>query len=1619
MKTKKLIVLRLCMLWLMLSLTFVQAAALAVVNQGVAVGSDAATIAFTTDDRAFGYINFTKDGVSETYPDENAAVSYTTNHVISITNLTPNSQYSYAIIAQDPPSPPIVDENEAYSFTTTLSTTELLFDIHVPSFWSGNPLTLAGVTAPFAIVQVYRDGQLTEISRADEDGIVIIEGFAFDTGKTTNILLFTVRDVTTNSTLEESITVTLDANPPSLTLGSFEQLTDKELTTINITVDETVTFYQQTRYESGKVLQETPTSLEAGTHIVNLILEEGNNDVEFIIVDRAGHLDEESITIFVDTQEIQIIEDNLNQLSPTFSTSVEVIGKVNKPNTQITIQIVPNTRSLGPQDPDTEFVFEGGTTVQTTSDSEGNFNKRISLSPYGSFSDFLDENAVPQPSTTSRDGGNSQAQANFEVGSRYIVEIRATDSLGRDALPRRGEIVHNTCGNSNDWVVVPDQVFPTIIAPDHLFNGIAQIALGLNFDYIGVGRPDTVQITSIALQKQQQSVFDQTQATVQDILNTGRCDFAPRAGIKNKAFVTCNLNAYPPERFRNITEAYERLEDEQALLFPLILDFSYSFENFDGTVASSRHRQCIDIEIFMDRRVPPDFVPNKLLNTSVEILEKAVDSIDQVLQPIRTAKLITLGACLGSKVVSIFSYAGEFSACTAVKGKAAQIEQAVRGCPNGICEKVTEVCKGDGSDTDSACLACAQSIVSRLGVEKFTTQVCDRIFCPKIPSAQQYIQDVNRKQTKNPTSACIRDPNKNPSWADTAQSVASDSFNQQEGCGKEYSDQWSSGCLLYNEFSKSKDLARGEAGSSGNILSGLADNLNFCSAAESEAGKGALKYHRVNKVTYVDDKDIPGCTRLGTDFAQSGVISNDGSIDASKEKKSVELADVPSEGHSKCVATNNDGDLMFLFEEDGKPVSFDSEKSETLKVGKNEQILRPFDGGDKAIDAEGNYYQKSKDGVYSRVTKQDENYDEYFSRVCNNGDEKYKKCDKNADALRGPNSLKQEKVQQVLIDPTGGFFDSLRCVCLPALEGYLFVIRNVLNSIKNCFKASLLTGEFQSGACRALLTQYMCDWIFRAIKCFGRLAGAYDSFGGNHGDDRPSERGLTSGLGSIAQGSKRMTESVRDRYGDTASYSALISQRKLLHAVCLAAFGYDWVPELDQAASIRNGAFSINSTGFISTSTRRFVSFNPIDQGEATFVYHIGYFLAAGANVNYRLELICSNDNSCREQDGFNQSRCDCVADGNANNPQVRSMVLDQGYIQGGTTVGDGDGKGDIYRSVSFPVRFDKIKLSWTDRNPKGKDGEIIRTISGDGLVPPTCSFNLKLLAFSCGFSVNSNFGEVFFIGQEFVVQETYVDGDSLSATIYAAVEFGDLEPNQRVPKYARLRVFSTDSARPLFEEISQGNAFARGHVTMGSNYKVGIGVFTAGQVYGITGAPSFIEDDKKFIELDADFLRTQSFSKSDKYGYYLYRTGGEFFVKRVDLIVGTTATVKRYTKLSELIASEGVKKEMNNNIITLDASSQLRVKLDKNYTLVNGNAVYVEFKTANVNSPFCGTGVESFKLTVEASLHDGLSKQPGVPPTSGNSQIDPTVFFYSGDEQRIQKEITVFCPKEAPKPTP
>lgn len=1382
----------------------------------------------------------------------------------------------------------------SYNFS---SSGGISLSVDLPDYASSDSFRFNGTTVPGAIVEVYVNGVSFHNDIADSEGVFLFSRVLLDDSVVNNVTVIATNDGLSNA-VSKLIKVD-DINPEFVSKTNLPSSHYESSIDFKFNLSEPCDVYVEIESEDEVNDYVIGTNISGDTYSISL--EDGINYVEIKAIDVAGNELIYTKTINVDTIPPDILETNLDAVSPTYSRDVTIRGIVSEPATvRITINGDKNSNyqcsdgkdndndgkvdypnDLGCNSPDdmveeqasynydcsdgidndgdgsidfpydlgcdnpqdnNEVDYNGSETqcsdgvdndndglidfnpngggdwgcsglgdenegddpdlgkVYTVStDNDGEFSKEITL-PISIMSNF---NGAPSVAVKPNAGETSLDFAT--AGEDNSIELVAIDSAGLRSTEVTGNIEYTTCNSGDsDFIIVQKDIYPTSLIPDHIFQGLAQVSFSLELDYLGMDSSG-VQINGISFSTRDLSEEDEEEWDL-NLFDPGQCIASPSSSNYNW-YVSCNLKRYPADAYRNITKAYDDFKEQETAKLPVDLMVNYqvteiyvdsSGQRSERTVTKTQ-KVCYDLEYLLDIRLDPDDLPRGLLNKTVQLMDKTIELIDQILPLVTQAKWAVAVGCFGMMVIDYFSSLGSTASCLGIEKVIPQIDMAIKGSPdyslssNDKYEVFKEALTkelGDESDNLDSCISVREQMFQK---EDTRNWLCDRIFCPAVPSAQKY-QNEEKSDDLSPCSSSfiLKTEGENK-----LRKVVSASFEGEEEsmCENDYVNQWEPACPGIDPLKDSWELegGSGETSAAGALIKGLANcqfggnNANANSTLyqsnghgivrERNEGQDGFKLANIKSQTEIDkDKKLGKTSSTYTERTVQGLEKDDDGFDSSPylgsngecaiAKPSIMDSDkfddyFNEDPSSVFVSSSKAGETDEELLEEGEYLSvYELEDSSNIPDGYK------VDGVDEYYaDKNGQFYYRDSDGVV-RTTKtmfiksqasNDGKSISYGSYLADPGN-----ASANANCFDNE-VIGQYKNDQILVDPTSSVINSIRCVCLPAIEGYLTSIRNIASLIKNCFESVLVTGEYATGMCKAVFTQYLCDFVFDLLGC------VVDTFGGDGQIEGMQEGAGIKGLFTdLKDAGERIKKSTSKRYGDSASFQTLFNERQIIHSLCLAAFGYDWKPDLMSAMSTQSGAIGINSTGMIAPATRRFMSSNPTD-GSVNFMYHIGYFLSAGGPVNWRLELICSSSYDC-DPNNFENGKCDCAqtnidtssvgADRVLNNPynqntaiagsgvysNDRTRQVDGGVLQGGETVGGGGnpyttsvgttGNGDLYIQLNDPVRYDKVRLCYYATTENGKSGCVgpVSISQEGGKSPFTCTFSLALGKYTCGY---------------------------------------------------------------------------------------------------------------------------------------------------------------------------------------------------------------------------------------------------------------------------------------------
>lgn len=1228
-----------------------------------------AEIKWTTDLPSDSKVDYgLSTGLGSSEADSNKVAS----HSMILTGLGAAATYYYKLTSSTANESATADNSGSlYSFTTrNAATAPPQFNVSLPAYYNRRQITFGGFTTPDSVLKLYINpnpadigtDKYAQLTTSDSSGHFI---FKYINLQPVNDMVIWARDSSGNVNTAR-YTLIVDTEDPVVKLADIPSLVATTTYKLNGTINENVTITYSINNNTR-----TETS-PRGAFSLQLALKEGSNKVDIQFSDRAGNVFEKEFTITVDTQGPRILWDNMGSLDPSYIEEVDIQGNVSKPGATVIIFVNNKTQSSESWSTSVRDMLvhygsilgEGNKEYVTKADANGHFKIRVFLTQeIASKKTEYQQNVLktaPAPGVGGPGGGptsvgtSKTATGTMTTGStgRYSnawdnnILIVAFDELGRSDK-RPGVITFARCGYGADWNILVKNPTPSVIIPEHLKQGLAQVAFAVNLDWQGPGaKQKLTRDPIITPYKLSEDIRKKYALDPNELLS--KSPKAVWSPDRKRGYVVLELNKKDYEQ----KKLSELKKEDLFIRLPMQMELEYSYDDGSGNVVTSVQKQCWDVSVMLDVKVPPSVIPKELLNASVIFLNETINAINRILQPLKAITIATFVTCLLSWVMYFFALMKKAYDCMDSK-------------------------KGNESQS------CKESKESAQKVEKYMHYVCDRIFCPSVPTADYYFQQMS------PTDECKKG--------------LTPGMDKTQGCGKEYMDQWDSGCLLMDELKRSKCI-RYEEGDS-----------RFQSSCE-ESGWGAFKKVWYGASDFCRKKDQTNPSRrvsiLRGKENEEWIIDDQGKA----HKVGSIVTEIPT---GKQGATVGDGGAKTTYTYAALGEYSEGGKSYSDKITYDEQgrMYYPTDskGGKQYV------CESQQTGKLQGINPDREG--KLVSSECKGG----------SPATLPPEimtTLNLPATRKYVVNPTDNLLTSLQCVCLPGINGFLTMWRNMLGAIMQCFQSILITGEGNTGLCRAVLTTYVCDIIFNAIRCFVNRFGGGDT----SREDAPG-RSISKFFKSAATAGGDIQKSITGRYGESGLYKTMFSERKLIHAACLYAFTGDFDFDIGSALT-GPGAIPLKSKAFLYPRNRRFLSSNPLN-GLTTHIYHVGAGLVAGADMGYKLQLVCSSGNSCDIKEGFPNGDCDCTKQG-------KEIVRDITYAfgPGRLVAGEmlGPNEGDIYvKLADEKYRYDKVRLTYwyKDNNGAQKTEVEEQPISQIGGNPPAeCSFDLLSGSFRCAYEI-------------------------------------------------------------------------------------------------------------------------------------------------------------------------------------------------------------------------------------------------------------------------------------------
>jgi len=1181
--------------------------------------------------------------------------------------------------------------------------------------------------------------------------------------------------------------------------------------------------------EGGQVYENTPPEAEetcithrsitstllSGDFSETIALEQGKNFVSVIATDAAGNQVRWEEEVYFDDQPPQIVESNLVNFNPSYDSVITVKGKTDK-----LARI-------------TAFVNDDeGETVVT--DSDGYFEIDIRLKREADHDVELDENDVPF------------GELYYATAWQNNVRLVATGMTGLSSEIEE-PILLTMCGEGNYFTVRIDEPQPTMIIPRLILDGQAQIGVAVNLTWTG-GADYDYQITSRPkVTYRSINVDEAAEWDTDKVTPTSQWSHDNTAG-----YVLLKVRPYDPSINDNSGEEWTVYDKELnishlhkgdcilpelgCIRVPLVLEIEFEQRieedlapgvvdttDTDYRVEAMTQRHCFDVEVNIDYRIPPDVIPKRFLEVTVELIDDILEMIDKVLEPLAKIQKYVFYSCLFSWLFQYFLEVSESWSCE----YSSLLSQFWMGgfkkevALTGQCDIVypTDSEGENAQQKNMACKQCENAVRQSNRFQRLSHWVCDRIFCPSAPTFQKFIRDAeednrgiqpftagkNNDVWVDARSSCVGVTDDyvsvNQQWQyykNQDQDVANTMFESTDMykgsadsevdckglhnsdprcCSFEYMQEWDPACLIMNELKESKCLgaqnANNAEGMQGcnmvwNAVAGFCDadglpvpslvNTNFHYSHELVE---RVPVQIVTPQENFENSGVPATTgNVAADISgEEHLVSDDlggvGSANSctsnhrfqSNDDRKIYYRIIPL-GQENAHGRRTDDAHGFRVD---RGYVYESKDLRTVDLGEDTDEIDAFIPNpeeDTPVNSYLAFHPVSDVSEFFSTEPADPNDPERLGQIRGFASDLWS-CAEEA-SWRGSGTVQPADVsnsfsdevrdiydriekaigktdQEYIVDPTTGILRSLQCVCLPGITSYLKLWRAILTAVRNCFNSIILTGDGSSGVCRAVLSVYVCDLLFDLLRCFQQKfsLGAQRGEGGSLGNL----------FGALTNAGTNVNQGIRNRYGKTNLYHSLFVERKLVHGICMWAFTGTWDLDVGGLLEGEGMTIPIKSQGFLYPCTRRFISYNPASRpvpGLATWQYHFGVGLAAGADLRWNLQLECSNTPECESAEGFANGLCDC------HGGDIKQSIIRGGSLRVGDVFNE---EGDIFWQAEVPFRFNKARLWWEYKNNRDETvrDEVECTIDQIGGDPPAlCGFDVGTLSYRCGFQLGA-----------------------------------------------------------------------------------------------------------------------------------------------------------------------------------------------------------------------------------------------------------------------------------------
>jgi|GEM_PF-6834506 len=1353
--------------------------------------------------------------------------------------------------------------------TTTVaigSTTTSTYDPNAPPFidatiperYNSVSLDIPLRTKPLSSVQVYVNDLLQRQKAVDSTGYFVFTGIKLIANTENKIRIQATDSMQRSATKEFKVYV--DAVPPTVTMAEIPKYLLSNSLALNGTVSEDVKLTVWLSYAGQESYVGLTADIKKGAFSQQVSLGKGEGDYGVIAEfnDTGGNVVRKSGTTELDASPPELtIEPALAQLSPSYTDKVRITGKTD-PGALVVVFV--NGKSTMKDSYSTTIVsllqkigrlVKGETEYSTTASSDGSFQIDVQLTQEVVV-ESQDSITIKRPS-----GSGYVEEVRYSTGNQWknTVQIVSIDNVGLQSQVASADILYAYCGAGGDWNIMLENPSPSVLQPILLKDGKASIGFNYRLTWQGPGSDTQAKIVGQpVIRKFSQLNAQESKEYDNSLIPEGRIltQFNSQAKVGS---VAINLMQWP------LTE--EELTKKTSLKFFLEMEVEYSFDYY-GYQATGRQRKCIPVEIYLDSSASQAMLPEGFLKTAVSGLNTTIDVLDKVLDVVSDVRKYAFYGCLASHAYTLYYEVSEKMACMPYVKSVTPFTPPI---PDGGPYDVEQLCANEkDDDAKKNCQDCWNAKVATWKADRASQWICDRTYCPSVPSVEEYATEQKDAKTKlsyyfEGDKALIKKGSNCWDYQGQKSSYATPTAGSSDvdACGKEYKYQWDSGCIGVDEYAKSFSETYDT-----NFFNKFVDTVSdICTSGDSDQYvkavqvnsqlTGTQQYLLVKTGTGTANDPAAGKSlkRVGQDRidftydfktgkAKKVIKENEievGLVDVTELYKTgyelynmsnklhgkppayqewranfLSTTDVPDKLQKALTEINNlpdtsKYDTMYQCNnkiDDDKDGLTDWCSSPTAS-GCDPDCLSAYDdneGPHRIASTESNPYEagtaaaqmhctaqgasKQIDDAKAECDKLSANFKTYKDgpekalETCKNNVDIKCKAIQAGKAQANPvtteatakKQLDQEKLvseiyelvkmdvfeqmfqKKWVVDPTSGILRSAQCVCVPAFEQYIKLYRNIADATKKCFNQVLMGADTTAGFCKSVMTQYVCDLVYSAIKCVGKFAQASVNAGTATAHD-DSGFGFGKFFAALADGGESVGKSIEGRYGATSMYKVMFQEQGMMNSACVWAFGGDWNVELDQLFARATSKMPTESMVYIFPATRRYMSTN-IVSGLPTYIYHIGVGIVAGADISYQIQLVCSADTTCATEDGYANGECDCYRKGQES---IRLLKAPGGMKNSDMW------SYDFYEEVNnAAVRYDKIRIKYeyiNNQNEKVSKQQEMRVGEIGGGAPIDCQFDIGSLMFVCRLNVGQK-GYAKFTQVPVLQNTQYMIGDTI-----------------------------------------------------------------------------------------------------------------------------------------------------------------------------------------------------------------------------------------------------------------